>query len=132
MVGLHGSNRDWSHEWIGSLDDGSSDWNGFDNDWSGWNEDTSWNSQDWWGTEQPSSNMASSSQTNAPQEATNCEPSQHVAAATVEVQDQNAPRSSIRSAKPGILPNRACLLIGVLSAGVPAPPKNMPEVDPVG
>ena len=76
--------------------------------------------------------MASISQANAWQEATSCEPSQNFATVTVEAQDQNAPRSSIRSAKPpGILPNRACLLIGVLSAGVPVPPKNFSEVDPV-
>ena len=28
MIVLHGTNLDWSHEWIGSLDDGSGDWNG--------------------------------------------------------------------------------------------------------
>ena len=66
----------------------------FDNDWSCRNDDPSCNSQDWGSTEQLSSNVASSSQANAAQEATNCEPSQNVAAVTVEAQDQNAPRSS--------------------------------------
>ena len=86
-----GSIRDRSHEWIGSLDDESGDWNGFDNHWSCWKEDPSWNSQDWWSTEQPSSNMASSCQANASQEATNCEQSQNVAAVTVEAGSKCAP-----------------------------------------
>ena len=125
--------EDWSHEWIGSLDDGSGDWNRVDNDWRSWNEDRSWNSRAWQSTEQRSSNMPSSSQANASQEATRSEPSQ-VAGVIIEAQDQNAPPSSIRGAKFAILLNLlhgACLLIGALSAGVPpAPPKNCERLIP--
>ena len=58
------------------------------------------------------------------------EPSQNVAAVTVETQDQNAarPPRTVRGAKPGMMTNlfvRACLLIGALSAGVPRYPAGM-------
>ena len=41
MTGTANRNGTISHEWIGSLDDGSGDWSWFDNDWSYWNEDRS-------------------------------------------------------------------------------------------
>ena len=33
--------RDWSHEWMGSLDDWSGDWPWFDSSWNYWKEDWS-------------------------------------------------------------------------------------------
>ena len=116
---------DWSQDWIGSLDDWSGDWFWSEDDWSYWSDDWSWGSQDWWSAEQPSASASSGSQStaNVPQDPTKSEPSQNVAAVTVETRDQNAARPSrtVRGAKPGMMTNLfvgACLLIGALSAGV--------------
>ena len=90
--------------------------------------------------EQPNASASSGSQStaNVPQDPTKSEPSQNVAAVTVETQDQNAARPSrtVRGAKPGMMTNLfvgACLLIGALSAGVPpVPSRNVPENDQLG
>eukprot|EP00439_Symbiodinium_sp_Y106_P064462 s3510_g10.t1 len=125
---------------IGSLDDWSGDWSWSEDDWSYWSDDWSWGSQDWWSAEQPNASASSGSQgtANVPQDPTKSEPSQNVAAVTVETQDQNAARPSrtVRGAKPGMMTNLfvgACLLIGPLSAGVPpVPSRNVPENDQLG
>ena len=115
----------------------SGDWSWSEDDWSYWSDDWSWGSQDWWSAEQPSASASSGSQStaNVPQDPTKSEPSQNVAAVTVETQDQNEARPSrtVRGAKPGMMTNLfvgACLLIGALSAGVPpVPGRNVPEKD---
>ena len=68
---------------------------------------------------QPNASASSGSQStaNVPQDPAKSEPSQNVAAVTVETQDQNAARPSrtVPGAKPGIMTNLfvgACLLIG--------------------
>ena len=127
---------DWSQEWIGSLDDWSGDWSWSEDDWY-WSDDWSWGSQEWWSAEQPSANALTGSQgtANVPQDPAKSEPSQNVAAVTVEAQDQNAARPSrtVRGSKPGLMTNLfvgACMLIGALSAGVPPmPSRNVPETD---
>ena len=83
----------WSQEWIGSLD-WSGDWSRSEDDWSYWSDDWSWGFQGWWSAELPSANASSGSQStaNAPQDPAKSEPSQNVAAVTVEAQDQNAAR----------------------------------------
>ena len=115
---------DWSQDWIGSFDDWSGDWSWSEDDWNYWSGDWSWGSQDWWSAEQPNASSSSGSQStaNVSQDPAKSEPSQNVAAVTVETQDQNAARTSrtVRSTKPGMMTNLfvgACLLIGALSAG---------------
>ena len=117
---------DWSQDWIGSLDDWSDDWSWSEDDWGYWSDDWSWGPQEWWSAEQPSASALSGQQStaNVPKEPVKSEPSQNVAAVTVETQDQNAARPSrtVRGAKPGLMTNLfvgACMLIGALSAGVP-------------
>eukprot|EP00439_Symbiodinium_sp_Y106_P065852 s317_g10.t1 len=87
---------DWSQDWIGSLNDWSGDWSWSEDAWSYWSDDWSWGSQDWWSAELPSASASSGSQStaNVPQDPTKSEPSQNVAAVTVETQDQNAARPS--------------------------------------
>ena len=118
-----------SQDWIGCLDDWSGNWSWSEDDWNYWSDDWSWGSQDWWSAEQPNASASSGSQStaNVPQDPAKSEPSQNVAAVTVETQDQNAARPSrtVRGAKPGMMTNLfvgACLLIGALSAGVPPVP----------
>ena len=87
---------DWSQDWIGSLDDWSGDWSWSEDDWNYWSDDWSWGSQDWWSAEQPNASASSGSRStaNVPQDPAKSEPSQNVAAVTVETQDQNAARPS--------------------------------------
>ena len=75
---------------------GSGDWSWSEDDWSYWSDDWSRGSQDWWSAEQPNASASSGSQStaNVSQDPTKSEPSQNVAAATVETQDQNAARPS--------------------------------------
>ena len=90
-----------------------------------------------WSAEQSSANASSGSQStaNVPQDPAKSEPTQNVAAVTVEAQDRNAARPSrtVRGAKPALMTNLfvgACLLIGALSAGVPpVSSQNVPETD---
>ena len=86
----------WNQKWIGSLDDGSGDWSWYDDDWSYLPEDWSWNTQHWWSPEpQQSSNGASSSQANVPQDAAKNETLPNVSAVTVEPSDQKLRRLSV-------------------------------------
>ena len=105
----HADGYDWSQDWIGSLDDWSGDWSWSEDDWSYWSDDWSWGPQEWWSAEQPSASALSGQQgtANVPKEPVKSEPSQNVAAVTVETQDQNAARPSrtVRGAKPGLMTN---------------------------
>ena len=120
---MNGMNMTGVRIGFGSLDDWSGDWSWSEDDWSYWSDDWSWDSQDWWSAEQPNASASSGSKStaNVPQDPTKSEPSQNVAAVTVETQDQNAakPSRTVRGAKPGMMTNLfvgACLLIGALSA----------------
>ena len=119
---------DWSQDWIGSLDD--------------WSATTGLGVLRTGGVlssrMQVHASSGSQSTANVPQDPAKSEPSQNVAAVTVETQDQNAARPSrtVRGAKPGMMTNLfvgACLVIGALSAGVPpVPSRNVPENDQLG
>eukprot|EP00439_Symbiodinium_sp_Y106_P044705 s6061_g5.t1 len=92
--------QDWNGEWIGSVNDWSGDWSWFEDDWSSWPEDWSWNIQEWWSSAeaQPqSSNGATSSGSNVPQDTAKNEPPQNVSAVTVDSSDQSAPRVRART-----------------------------------